>query len=429
MKRILLALLLCPLLAFASKVQLLDKVVAVVNDGVITERELDDEMAQVKKQISAKNTPLPAPAALKKQVLQHLINVKLELGIAKQNNITVDNIELNDAISKIAKDNHLGLDELKSLVSQQGMSWESYRKNIQKEMLLARLQQGAVSKDIQISDEQIDNYMKSASTEMNQGDVTYHVQNIVIPLSEEPTNHDIAKATQKAQELLAKIHKGADFSQLALESSSGEFALEGGDLGDRHLAEMPTPYAKKVTSMKVGETTGPIRTGNGLHLIKLTAVSGGDGHHELVKTHVRHILIKSDNTMTEDEAKAQALHIYQEIKSGKPFDMMAKQYSLDATSAVNGGDLGWVTPGELVPPFEAAMDKLQPNQVSEPVKSAFGWHIIEVLARKKEDNTAEFKRQQVRLFLQQRKFSEAVETWQQRLRTDAYVKILDKQLA
>jgi peptidyl-prolyl cis-trans isomerase SurA len=216
---------------------------------------------------------------------------------------------------------------------------------------------------------------------------------------------------------------------MAIAESSGEYALEGGDLGDRHLAELPEVFAKVVTNMKVGEVSPPIRTGNGFQLIKLVSVGNSSEHHTVHKTHVRHILLKQDANMTSAEAQRQVNNLYQQLKSGKDFAVMAKQYSLDAATAVKGGDLGWVTDDELVPAFAEAMNALPLHKISTPVKSPYGWHLIEVLERKTVDDSKAFQRAQVKQFLQQRKFNEAVQNWQQHLRTDAYIKIMDKELA
>lgn len=200
-------------------------------------------------------------------------------------------------------------------------------------------------------------------------------------------------------------------------------------MGERHLAELPDVFAKKVISMQVGEVSGPIRTGNGFQLIKLVALVGENDRHEVTKTRVRHILMKQDASMTEAAALKQMNNIYQQLKSGKNFALMAKQYSVDAASAVQGGDLGWVTSDELVPSFAKAMDGLAVNTISKPVKSPFGWHIIQVLERKVMDDSVAYQRQQIRQFLQQRKFTEAVQNWQQHIRADAYIQIVEKELA
>ena len=426
LKRILCFLILLPVLGAAAP---LDKVVAVVNDNVITASELELQVDVMRQQIKAKNMPEPPAAILRKQVLQHLIDVDLQLQLAKKNDIVIDNTDLNEALAKIAENNKISLTQLREELTKQGLGWEAYRENIRKEMLINRVQQKAVGQDVVISSQQVEDYLKTFEHNEKTQQQTYQLQNIVIPLPEEPTTEQVNKAKEKARSLLAKIKKGGDFSSLAIAESSGEYALEGGDLGERHLAELPEVFAKSVIDMKVGEVVGPLRTGNGFQLIKLVAVGGSTGHHQVVKTHVRHILLKQDANMTLDEATRQINNLYQQLKSGKDFALMAKQYSLDAASAVKGGDLGWVSAEELVPAFATAMNALPLHTVSQPVESPFGWHLIEVLERKTVDDSQSFQRLQVRQFLQQRKFSEAVINWQQHLRTDAYINVMEKDLA
>lgn len=423
---LLLGLLLLPLLATAAEP--LDQVVAVINDDVITASELDTQVEVLRKQLMAKKANIPAENVLRKQVLHHLIDINLQLQLAKNNNLAVDSTELNEAIAKIAASNHLSITELRQALSQQGLNWEMYRDNIRKEMLISRVQQKAIGQQVVVSAQQIEDYLKSVqNSKKNQQ--TYHLQNIVIPLPEEPTTQQVQQAQKKAHVLLNKIKNGADFSQLAIAESSGEYALEGGDLGERHLPELPTLFANKVVTMQVGEVAGPLRTGNGFQLIKLVSVGKEEAHHQVTKTHVRHILLKQDPNHTAQEAQKQINNIYQQLKSGKDFALMAKQYSLDAASAIHGGDLGWVTGEELVPDFTKAMDALPLHTISKPVKTPFGWHLIEVLARKTVDDSDAFQRQQVHQFLQQRKFTEAVQNWLQHIRADAYVQVIDKQLA
>lgn len=414
-----------PCLALAEP---LDSVVAVVNEGVITSSELDDQVDQMRKQILAKGMQVPPDDVLRKQVLQHLIDVNLQIEMAKQHNITVDSTELNEAINRIAESNRLSLSDLRQALEHEGFNWKAYRNNIRKEILINHVQQKAVKNDIVISNQQIEDYLKSP-VHQNNAQSTYHLQNIVIPLPEEPTSKQVEAAKLKADQLLAQIAKGADFNQLAIAESSGEFALEGGDLGQRHLAELPEVFAKRVVIMKKGEVSEPLRTGNGFQIIKLIDVSGDNSRHEVTKTHVRHILLKQDASMTKDEVIKQANNLYQQLTSGKDFEELAKHYSLDASSAIKGGDLGWVTNGELVPEFEKEMSKLALHQISKPVKSVFGWHLIEVLERKVVDDTASFEREQVRQFLLQRKFAESVQSWLQHVRAEAYVKVMNKELA
>ena len=424
-KRIALLALLIPTVVIAVP---LDSVVAVVNDGVITASELESQKDVLRHQIEAKGMQVPPDAILRKQVLQHLIDVNLQLQLAKQNSLTIDDAELNDAINRVAKVNKMNLTELRKAIEHQGLDWNVYRDNMRKEILISRLQQKAVGKEIVVTPQQIEDYLKSPEHQET-AELTYHVQNIVIPLPEEPTTQVLQKAKAKADALLDKIGHGADFNQLAIAESSGEFALAGGDLGERHLAELPEVFAAEVVRMKKGDVVGPIRTGNGFQLIKLVDVGGDNARHKVTKTHVRHILLKQDASMTLEEAQKQADNLYQQLKSGKDFAALAKHYSLDVSSAVKGGDLGWVVSGELVPQFEQVMDELAIHQISKPVKSPFGWHLIEVIERKKVDDTISFKRNQVRQFLQQRKFTESVQNWLQHVRADAYVKITNEELA
>ena len=413
---------------YADDRQVLDKVVAVVNNGVITASELDAQVEVSKKQIMAQKMQMPDDAVLRKQVLQHLIDVDLQLQLAKQNDINIEEADLNAALGRVAQMNHLTVDQLRQELTKQGMSWKDYKENIRKEMTITHLQQKAIGRDIIVKNEQVEEYLKTEKNVVNPN-TTYRLLNIVIPLSEEPSPEEVKRAKQNAKNLLTKIHKGEDFSRLAIEESSGELAMEGGDLGDRHLAELPEIFAKEVIGMKIGQVAGPLRTGNGFQLIKLIAINGTNQRHIVTQTHVRHILLKPDASMLPSEAVKQVSNIYQQLKSGKDFAIMAKQYSLDGGSAIKGGDLGWVSPGELVPEFEKTMDNLPLHTISQPVKSQFGWHIIEVLARRQKDDSEAFKKQEVRQFLHQRKFAEAVQTWQQHLRSQAYINVVDKELA
>jgi peptidyl-prolyl cis-trans isomerase SurA len=421
-------LMLLSLISITAFAQPLDKVVAVVNDNVITESELNTQVDLLRKQLAAKNMQLPPETVLRKQVLQHLIDVDLQLQLAKTNNMTVDNTELDESIARIAAENKLTLTQLREELAKQGLTWENYRENIRKEMLIGRIQQRSVGRDIVVSSQQVNDYLKTAHQNEKTQQI-FHVENIMIPLPDAPTTEQLKKARAKAQDVLAKIKKGEDFNRLAITESSGEYALEGGDLGERHLAELPEVFANEVVRMKAGEVAGPIRTGNGFHLIRLASITESKEHHEVTKTHARHILLKQDANTTTAEATQKINNLYQQLKSGADFAQMAKKYSLDVASAVKGGDLGWVVPEELVPAFAKAMNALPLNTVSKPVKTPFGWHLIEVLERKTMDDSETFKRQQVRQFLQQRKFAEAVQNWQQHIRTDAYVNIMEKDLA
>ena len=414
--------------AIAGKTQPLDKVIAVVNDRVITQNELNQQVAVLKSQIASKKMQLPLANVLRKQVLQHLIDVDIQLQIAERNGINIDNTDVDGAIKRIAKNNKVSVTQLRKEITKSGLSWPAYRDNIKKEMLLSRLQQKAVGKDIKISNEQVDQYIASNKKNI-QAQLQYHIKNILIPLSDSPSSDELKKVKQKANEIHRKLLEGEDFSQMALAESSGEFALEGGDLGYRNLAALPDIFANTVVTMKPGQISRPLRADNGYHIIKLEKVKGNNKKHYVNLTKVRHILVKQDASMTQAEATRQVNNLYQQLRQGKNFSEMAKKYSLDPGSASKGGELGWVHPGELVPEFEKTMDKLRINQISKPVKSQFGWHIIQVEGRKRIDDSKTFEKQQVRQFLYQSKFREAVQNWQQQLRAEAFVKVMDKSIA
>jgi peptidyl-prolyl cis-trans isomerase SurA len=429
-KRIALISVLLAAVSIAQAKQLLDKVVAVVNNGVITASELDKQVALAKKQFLAQRMELPSEQVLRKQILNRLIDVDLQMQMAKEHNISVEENELAQAIERIASANHISVSQMRLEIAKQGMDWNEYRDNLRKEMILSNLQQKAVGHEVLISNEQIEQYLKTeGDLPVDRTKLTYHVQHIVVPLNENATLEQEKKAKAKAESLLADIKKETDLNRLAWEKSTNEFELESGDLGERHLVELPDLFAKEVVHMRTGEVSGLLRAGNGFQIIKLVAIGGEKQHQQVTLTHVRHILLKPDANMLPEDVKKQANNIYQQLKSNKNFAKMAKQYSLDAKSAVKGGDLGWVIPGELVPQFEKVMNKLPLNEVSQPVKTQFGWHLIEVLGRKQQEDSLAFKKQQIRQFLHQRKFAEAVQNWQQHIRTDAYVNIIEKDLA
>jgi peptidyl-prolyl cis-trans isomerase SurA len=405
----------------------LDMVVAEINEAIITKSELEQNVEETKVQLEARHVNAPVLDVLRKQVFQHLVDVNLQLQFAKNNNIVLENDELEEIIKNIALQNKLPIEQMKTEVEKTGLSWQRYKDNLKKEIIITRLQQQAVGRDIHISERQVDSYMKDALQEQA-GQKKYHLFNILVPVSDAPSPKEIAAAKQKAERVLQQAQHGDNFAQLAVTESSDEYALEGGDLGERYLAQLPDLFANIVVEMQVNEIKGPIRTPNGWQLIKLVKVNDEELHHEITKTHVKHILIKSGPQMTEQEAEHSIQNIYRQIQAGKTFEKLAKQYSVDAATAVKGGDMGWVVSNELVPQFADVMEKLPLGAVSAPVKTPFGWHIMQVVERKTEDDSVAFQRQKVRGMLQQKRFSEAVKTWQQQLRAQAFINVLDKSL-
>lgn len=402
--------------AYAEK---LDSIAAVINDEVVTESELKGEISALKTRLAQQKLVQPNESVLRDQVIDHLINIKLQLQLAKRNNIEIDNKAIDDAIVKMAKSNRMSIAELKKSLKKQGLSWKKYRENIKKEMLLSKVQQGAVGQ-VQVTDDEVKHFIESNPT--NQ-DSMYHVKDLVLSLPESPSPETLEKATLRAKALMKKLKSGMDFSAAAVANSSGEFAFEGGDLGMRRIAELPEMFAKKVQGMKAGDIEGPIRAPNGLHIIKLVEVKDKAAKQLVKLTHVRHILLKTEAGESEKNVEARLQTIALQIKRGRSFADLAKQFSMDVQSAAKGGDIGWVHKGEVVPQFEEAMDKLKPGQMSAPVKTDFGYHLIKVEGRKEIDDSKAYQREVIRQGLYRRKFYDAVQNWVQQLRANSYVSI------
>lgn len=405
--------------SMSSQAEKLDKIAAIVNDEVITENELQGEIELLRERLSQKKVALPSPEILRQQVLDHSIDVDLQIQIAKRNNIKIDATAIDDALKGIAERNNLTLDSLKNSMISQGLTWKKYRENIKKEMLLSRVQQGAVGQII-VSDTEVDDFLKANKQKENH---LFHIKDLVISLPEAPSPEVIKKANDKAHDLMLALRKGLDFSEAAVSKSGGEFVFEGGDLGFRQLAGLPEMFASRVVKMKAGDIEGPIRAPNGFHIIKLVEVKGDTAKQMVMLTRARHILLKVDPGASSEQVEQRLKTIALQIKRGQSFASMAKQFSVDTHSAKDGGELGWVHRGELVTEVEKVMDKLKPGQMSDPIKSDNGWHLIKVEARKNIDDSKAYQREQVKQELYQRRFYEAVQNWLQQLKANSYVKI------
>ncbi len=406
--------------ADTQPLQPLDKVVAIVNNDVITESHLDAQVNIVAHQLKREGKPVPAKAVLDKQVLEHMIDQMLQLQEAKKLGVSVEPSAVNDAINNIAKQNKLTLGEFHKALEADGLNYSTYRKDIRNQLTMQQVQQQAVSSQINISKQEVDNYLKSIGTQKMP---EFNIKNIFINIPEAPTPTELDAATQKAQNLVGSLRNGADFSQMAIAESDGPNALQGGDLGWRKAAQLPPKFVAQLSHMKKGEITDPMKLPSGYMIIKLMDKRMVDEKHYITQTHARHILLKTNAIVTDAKAKAELEKIRVKVEKGDDFAKMAKKYS-QGPSGPNGGDLGWVSPGELVPPFEAAMNKLKPGQVSQPVKTQFGWHLIQVEARRKQDVTKAVQENQIRQMIYQRQFEEGVRSWISQLRQEAYIKNL-----
>lgn len=419
LKRLLSSLLLLAAAAIHAETEPLNRIVAVVNDDVVLESELEAKLGIVREQLRAQNTDLPPDDVLRQQVLERVIVDKLQLQLAAANNIQIDDETLASNLRNIAEQNGMSMDQFRATLENEGQDFAAFREEIRNQILIARLHQQMVGNRINVSEQEIDNQIANAKTS-GSDDKEYRLSHILIPVPEGAGPDAIRAAEDKAKETVAKLRGGADFAATAVSVSAGQTALQGGDLGWRSAAQLPTVLVETVRGLTPGEITDPIRAAGGFHIVKLNDVRG-DGRHVVTQTHVRHILLTADELLPENELQNRLAQLRARIQGGEDFAALARSHSKDKVSASKGGDLGWVNPGDLVPQFEEAMNALKPNEVSEPVQTRFGWHIIQVLDRREHDSTDEFKRNQVREQIRKRKTDEELALWLRRLRDEAYV--------
>lgn len=396
-----------------------DRIVAVVNDDVIMASELNDKLRTVKDQLRQQGTTLPPTAVLQRQVLDRLILNKLQLQMAEHTGIRVDDETLNRTISNIAAENQVSLDDFRKILEQDGYSYARFREDIRHQIMIARLQQRAVDNRVVVSEREVDNYL---ANQAHQGvtELEYHLAHILIAMPSSPSTSQLEKTRDKAQMVLEKLKGGADFKEVAAQYSDGQQALDGGDLGWRKASQVPTLFADFVADMHKGDISDLIRSPSGYHIIKLLNVR--DSKKVVVtQTHARHILIKTDELTTDEDAVRRLKQLKLRIEGGADFGDLARANSTDAVSAADGGDLGWVSPGDLVPQFEQVMNSLNPGEISEPFRTRYGWHIVQVLGRRKHDSTDDIRRARAREAIRKRKVEEARENWLRELRDDAYV--------
>ncbi len=401
----------------------LDQVVAVANDQPILQSSLDEELAQVRSRLQAQGTPLPPPADLRHQVLEHLITQSLELQAAKQQGIQVSDDDVNRALSTIASRNNITLAQLPQALAAEGQSYSAFRRTIHTQMVIHQLEQQAVAANISVTPAEIDNYLNSQS--QNQGaKVRYHLAQILVPFPSNPTPEQAKQTLVQAQKIEEQLKKGANFAAMAAAKSAGPQALNGGDLGWMSGAELPTLFSDAVPKLKVGELSSPIAGAGGYHIVKLIARRDQTGP-KTTEYHISHILLKPNPVRNSEQSKALAEKIRKEIISGKmSFSDAAKQYSDDPNSAGNGGDLGWETLGDLPSSFNKAIPHLKPDTVSQPIHSRYGWHLIEVTGTREKDQSKDKQRHEAYQVLFQRKLKDQMAQFKRGLRDQAYVHIL-----
>jgi len=397
----------------------LNRIIAIVNDDVVMQSELEDQVTLVTERLQEQGTPLPPTSVLQRQVLDRLILNKLQIQMAQETGIRVDNESLNRMISNIAADSQLTLKELRTILEEDNYSYEKYREEIRNEILISRLQQRQVNNRVMVTEREIENFLANQEHQ-GESDQEFRLGHILIATRESSSSEDLAQTRQKAEEILARLRQGEDFSQIAATYSDGQQALEGGDLGWRKKGEIPTLFAEFTSRMNKGDVSDLITSPSGFHIIKLTDVRSTEVH-VITQTQVRHILLTEDELNTNEDIKFRLDQLLIRINGGADFEELAKGNSSDPASAADGGNLGWVSPGDLVPQFESVMDTLAIGDTSLPFQTQFGWHILQVLDRRQHDNTEDLKRSRARETIRERKLGEARENWLRQMRDDAYV--------
>jgi len=402
-----------------QKIATLDQIVAIVDSDVITRTELDARVQMIIQQIQKQGTKLPPHDILEKQVLERIISDRLQLEYAAQTGIRVDDNQLDKTLERIADQNKLSLPDFKLALDKEGINFDKFREDIRKEIIIARLREREVDSKVSVTEAEIDNALTTQNSGLDSND-EYEVAHIMVRVPEQSSPEEIQKLRAKIEDALKKLQNGNDFAQVSAAMSDAPKALEGGDLGWKKPTELPELFQTALKPLKKGELTAILRSPNGFHILKMVDRRGDTTPLIVQQTHARHILMKTSEVLSEDEAKQRMIGIKERLDNGGKFEELARQYSEDG-SASNGGDLGWVNPGDLVPEFEKTMDALAINQISEPIKSRFGWHIIQVLERRNQDVSQQAARLKIREAIKARKSEETFQDWLHGLRDRAYV--------
>lgn len=405
--------------AQAADVVKIDRIVAIVDQSVVTEQELESRMRTVVAQLTKQGTELPEESVLRKQILERLISDALQLQYAAQTGVKVEDSQLDKTVERIAEQNQMSLTEFADALAKDGISMKKFKADIRSEITIARLREREVDSRVNVSESEIDNFLTTqASSNENQDE--FEIAHILIRTPEEGATEEVQKAKARADDAIKALQNGISFAKVSASFSDAPNALEGGSLGWKSGTQVPTLFLDALKTMKAGEVSPLLRSPNGFHILQLVNKRGGSSPLVVEQTHARHILIKLSEVMTEKDGKLKMDGIKERLDNGEKFEVLARQFSEDG-SASNGGDLGWVNPGDTVPQFEKAMNELKAGEISAPVRSPFGWHVIQVLERRTQDMSKEAARLKARQVIKTRKADEAYQDWVRELRDRAFV--------
>nr|WP_215731050.1 peptidylprolyl isomerase [Pseudomonas lalucatii] len=405
--------------AAQAEVKPLDRVVAIVDNDVIMQSQLDARVREVQQTIAKRGAAVPSENVLDDQVLERLIIENIQLQIGDRSGIRITDEELNQALGTIAQRNGMSLEQFRAALAQDGLSYADARDQVRREMIISRVRQRRVAERIQVTDQEVQNFLASDLGKLQLSE-EFRLANILIPVPEAASPSTIQAAERQAQDIYQQLQQGADFAQLAIARSASETALEGGEMGWRKAAQLPPPFDAMLGALGVGEVTQPMRTPGGFIMLKLLEKRGG-GAQVRDEVNVRHILIKPSEIRSEAETKRLIERLHQRIQAGEDFAELAKSFSEDPGSALNGGSLSWIDPGVLVPEFREVMSNTASGELSKPFQSPYGWHVLQVMGRRATDSSAEFREQQALNLLRNRKYDEELQTWLRQIRDEAYV--------
>lgn len=403
----------------ARRVESIDRIIVVVNDEVITRHDLSERTRSVVAQLKRQGAPLPPMPVLEKQILERMIGDRVQLQFAKDIGLRVDDAELDRAITRIADENKLTLQQLRAALERDGIPFSKFREDIRDEITIARLREREVESRITVTDSEVDNFIRTEEN-ASEGGEDYDISHILVTVPEQASPETIQARRQRAEQALSELKNGTDFRQVAATFSDAPDGLKGGALGWRNASTLPTLFLDAVKRLKPGDVSDILRSPNGFHVLRLNDRRGSKAPVTQRQTHVRHILIKTNELVSEAEAQRRLISLKERLDNNGDFAELARLYSEDGSSG-KGGDLGWISTGDTVPEFERAMNALKPGQISAPVRSQFGWHLIQVLDRRTADVSGERQRLEGRRALRARKADEAYHEWLRQLRDKAYI--------
>ncbi|AZT85304.1 molecular chaperone SurA [Marinobacter sp. NP-4(2019)] len=405
--------------------QPLDRVVAIVDDGVILQSELDNRIDTIVGRLQAQGTGLPPREILEERVLDQLITESIQLQMAERGGMRISDNELNETMAGIARRNNMTLAQFEQQLAAEGVSYREAREQIRNEMLASRVQQRQVGNRVRVTDREVENYLQALSSREPSNE-EYRLAYIYIEVDNPNDESAVAAAREKAERLRSEIVSGRDFREVAVAESDAANALEGGDMGWRRQSQLPSLLESIVPELETGVPSQVLGNNNGFHLVMVRDRRGGEGNQVIEQSRVRHILVRTSETVSESQAESAIRDLYQQIRAGADFAEMAREHSDDPVSGSDGGNLGWVSPGQMVPAFEQAMMEADVGELKGPFRSQFGWHILEVQERRQKDISGEVRESEARQAIYRRKFDTELQNWLREIRDEAFVEFKDE---